>query len=71
MRGRLAEIATRYRANPPMLPADEIAEAVQFLDWLLADNFTFLGMREYRFETHDISTDPIPGDGLGILRDPM
>lgn len=70
MRGRLAEIATRFRANPPMLPADEIAEAVQFLDWLLADNFTFLGMREYRFETHDISTDPIPGDGLGILRDP-
>ncbi len=53
-----------------MLPADEIAEAVQFLDWLLAENFTFLGMREYRFETHDISSDPIPGDGLGILRDP-
>lgn len=70
MRGRLAEIATRYRANPPMLPADEIAEAVQFLDWLLAENFTFHGMREYRFETHDISTDPHPGDGLGILRDP-
>jgi glutamate dehydrogenase len=70
MRGRLAEIATRYRAYPPMLPADEIAEAVQFLDWLLADNFTFLGMREYRFEAPDMSSDPIPGDGLGILRDP-
>jgi glutamate dehydrogenase len=70
MRGRLAEIATRYRANPPLLPADEIAEAVQFLDWLLAENFTFLGMREYRFDTRDISIDPIPGDGLGILRDP-
>ncbi|CAN1568242.1 COG2902 NAD-specific glutamate dehydrogenase [Rhabdaerophilaceae bacterium] len=70
MRSRLAEIATRYRAAPPLLPADEIAEAVQFLDWLLAENFTFLGVREYRFATPDISTDPVPGDGLGILRDP-
>lgn len=70
MRSRLAAIATGYRANPPMLPADEIAEAVQFLDWLLAENFTLLGMREYRFDTPDISTDPIPGEGLGILRDP-
>jgi glutamate dehydrogenase len=70
MRTRLAEIATQFRANPPMLPADEIAEAVQFLDWLLADNFTFLGMREYRFDDPDMRTDPTPSEGLGILRDP-
>jgi glutamate dehydrogenase len=71
MRTRLAEIATRYRATPPLLPADEIAEAVQFLDWLLADNFTLLGMREYRFSDPDISSDPVPAEGLGILRDPQ
>jgi glutamate dehydrogenase len=70
MRTRLAEIATRYRAAPPLLPADEIAEAVQFLDWLLADNFAFLGMREYRFPDAAISAEPIPSEGLGILRDP-
>ncbi|MCA0400808.1 MAG: NAD-glutamate dehydrogenase [Proteobacteria bacterium] len=70
MRTRLAEIATRYRATPPMLPPDEIAEAVQFLDWLLADNFTFLGIREYRFSDREMSSDPIPSEGLGILRDP-
>jgi len=70
MRTRLAEIATRYRAAPPMLPADEIAEAVQFLDWLLADNFTFLGMREYRFADAEMTMDPTPSEGLGILRDP-
>ena len=70
MRTRLAEIATRYRATPPLLPADEIAEAVQFLDWLLADNFTLLGMREYRFADQEMLTEPIPSEGLGILRDP-
>ncbi len=68
MRERLAEVARRYRENPPMLPADEIAEAVQFLDWLLADNFAFLGLREYRFP--DLDGDPVPGEGLGILSDP-
>lgn len=70
MRERLAEMATRYRANPPMLPADEIAEAVQFMDWLLAENFTFLGIREYRFDGPEMNSDPLPMDGLGILRDP-
>ncbi|KAF0230627.1 MAG: hypothetical protein FD175_1387 [Beijerinckiaceae bacterium] len=70
MRTRLAEIATRYRASPPLLPADEIAEAVQFLDWLLADNFTLLGMREYHFADQDMLADPVPSEGLGILRAP-
>ena len=68
MRERLAAVARRYRETPPMLPADEIAEAVQFLDWLLADNFAFLGLREYRFP--DLDGDPVPGEGLGILSDP-
>jgi glutamate dehydrogenase len=68
MRERLAEVARRYRETPPLLPADEIAEAVQFLDWLLNDNFSFLGMRDYRFA--DLKADPHPGEGLGILSDP-
>ncbi len=71
MRTRIAEIATRYRATPPLLPADEIAEAVQFFDWLLAENFTILGVREYRFSDPDILLDPVPAEGLGILRDPQ
>ena len=70
MRSRIAETATLYRANPPNVPADELAEAVQFLDWLLADNFTFLGLREYRFADSEISEEPQPSQGLGILRDP-
>ncbi len=70
MRARLAAIIARYRADPPPLPADEIAEAVQLLDWLLADNFTFLGMREHSFQANAVSADPLPGSGLGILSDP-
>jgi len=70
MRARLADVVSRYRAFPPLLPADEVAEAVQFMDWLLADNFTFLGMREYRFPDAELAGEPEPGEGLGILRDP-
>ncbi len=70
MRQRLADVARRYRETPPLLPADEIAEAVQFLDWLLADNFTLLGLREYRFPDTGIESEPVAGEGLGILADP-
>lgn len=68
MRDKLASVARRYRDTPPMLPADEIAEAVQFLDWMLNNNFSFLGMREYRFD--DLDGEPRASDGLGILADP-
>ncbi len=49
MTARVAELIAELKANPPPLPVDEIAEAVQFLEWLLADNFTFLGIRDYHF----------------------
>src|SRR5207237_1249663 len=39
--------------------------------WLCADNFTFLGLREYRFSSDTDASDGISaGQGLGILRDP-
>ena len=52
------------------MPGDEIAEAVSFLDWLAADNFTLLGVREYRMPEGDVAADPVEGSGLGMLRDP-
>ena len=39
---RINGIVADLKTNPPPLPVDEIAEAIQFLQWLLADNFTFL-----------------------------
>src|SRR6266700_3620112 len=71
MRARVEQAIMTFRSNPPPLPIDEIAEANQFLQWLCADNFTFLGLREYRFSPDaDASDDISTGEGLGILRDP-
>jgi glutamate dehydrogenase len=71
MRARVEQAAKIFNSNPPPLPADEIAEASQFLQWLCADNFTFLGLCEYRFSSDAGASDEISaGQGLGILRDP-
>ncbi|MBR1197826.1 NAD-glutamate dehydrogenase [Bradyrhizobium sp. AUGA SZCCT0274] len=71
MRARVEQAIMTFRSNPPPLPIDEVAEANQFLQWLCADNFTFLGLREYRFSPDADAPDDIStGEGLGILRDP-
>jgi glutamate dehydrogenase len=53
-----------------LLPKEEVSEATAFLEWLLADNFTFLGCREYVFtgEGEKSELDPAYETGLGILR---
>src|SRR3982075_670409 len=71
MRARVEQTIKTFSSNPPPLPVDEVAEANQFLQWLCADNFTFLGLREYRFSSDSDASDEIStGEGLGILRDP-
>src|SRR5258708_5106557 len=71
MRARVEQAIKTFNSNPPPLPIDEIAEANQFLQWLCANNFTFLGLREYRFSSDADTSDEISaGEGLGILRDP-
>ncbi len=68
MRVRLAQAMQAYRNDPPPLEEEEVSEALGFLEWASVDNFTFLGMREYRYG--DAKADPVSGSGLGILRDP-
>ncbi|KFC68121.1 hypothetical protein FG93_03745 [Bosea sp. LC85] len=70
MRSRITEVIQAYRSNPPPLAEDEVAEALQFLEWIAGDNFTLLGIRAYRFPGGDAAADPIDSSGLGILRDP-
>ena len=50
----------------------EKEESLAFLDWLRADNFTFLGMREYTYSGKgaDATVERGKGAGLGILSDP-
>lgn len=62
--GMVAELKT----NPPPLPVDEIAEAIQFLQWLLADNFTFIGVRGYVLDGNHLRPDM--ETALGIMRSP-
>ncbi len=73
MRTRISEVIDDLASNPPPLPADEIAQGSELLQWLADDHFTFLGTRDYRVD--DDPDDPdglvlraIPGSGLGILR---
>jgi len=66
MRERVNANIAELKANPPPLPVDEIAETIQFLQWLLADNFTFLGLRDYNVDGQSLKPD---FDGaLGIMR---
>src|SRR6266571_2971082 len=65
---RVGEVIVEMRNNPPRLSVDEIAEAVQFLEWLLANNFTFLGLREYSYPGGEGEIAPKFETGLGILR---
>ena len=65
---RVGELIADIRNHPPHLTVDEVAEAVQFLEWLVANNFTFLGIREYAFAGGEGEIAPKFETGLGILR---
>ncbi len=71
MLGRLTEIIADLRKSPPPLPPEELSEAVQFLEWLMANNFTFLGIRHYKV-TDDgdvLLLEPQFETALGVLRE--
>jgi glutamate dehydrogenase len=68
MMARAKDIIADLKTNPPPLPVDELAEAIQFLEWLAADNFIFIGMREYRCEGGGLVPDL--DTALGIMRSP-
>ncbi len=57
---------------PPPIPVAELAEGIQFLEWLQQNNFTFLGLREYEMVGRGAKSrlEPKNDTGLGLLRDP-
>ncbi|MGC2202389.1 MAG: NAD-glutamate dehydrogenase domain-containing protein, partial [Stellaceae bacterium] len=65
MRQAMREVIAELSAQPPPVPATELAEVQDFLRWLDDDNFTFLGYREYPL---DAAAKPEHGP-LGVLRD--
>ena len=70
MLARVGEVVADLQTTPPPLPADEIAEAIQFLQWLAADNFTLLGARDYAYAGEEQALTPKLETGLGLLRSP-
>ncbi len=64
--GRMIEIAKRGAYH---YSQEEVDEAVAFLQWLLDDNFVFLGYREYEiFEgRRGKEIQVVEGSGLGVL----
>ncbi|GLK74806.1 NAD-glutamate dehydrogenase [Methylopila jiangsuensis] len=71
MRGAVRAAVAALRETPP-LNVEDLAEAAQFLDWLLTDDFVLLGVRAYAFEGQgeDERLEPLIDTGLGLLRDP-
>ncbi|KZN33273.1 NAD-glutamate dehydrogenase [Pseudoalteromonas luteoviolacea] len=49
---------------------EELNEAVEFLDWLARDNFTFMGYRQYDLVPvqGDYELKPVAGSSLGLMK---
>jgi glutamate dehydrogenase len=72
MLGRLDDAIKAYKNNPPPGKKKNVAEAIEFLEWLRDDNFIFLGMREYDYRGKGKKRELVYADKpqLGILSDP-
>jgi glutamate dehydrogenase len=70
MRDRALAIAAEMASRPLPLDDAQRTEAQEFLRWVAADHFTFLGYREYevaRVGGEDVLR-AVGGSGLGVLR---
>jgi glutamate dehydrogenase len=71
MQARMRDVLSRLESARAGVPQAELEEGHAFLAWLLKDNFTFLGGRDYELATaggEDVLRI-VPGSGLGILRE--
>ncbi|PBC18971.1 MULTISPECIES: NAD-glutamate dehydrogenase [unclassified Mesorhizobium] len=72
MLARLDQAISEFRYSPVPLDKTSVTEAIAFLEWLRDDNFTFLGMREFKYTGSEKSgmLERADKPGLGILSDP-
>jgi len=72
MLARIREISEDMRARQSLTRNATAVEEIALLDWLAADNFTFLGYRYYRLQpvSEPAKLVPDPRSSLGILRRP-
>ncbi len=72
MREKMKSIIKGLESHQAGMSDEDFSEARDFLNWVCADNFTFLGYRDYDFKGEDEKSTVIvnPKTGLGVLRDP-
>jgi len=70
MLARVEQATTELTKYPSELPPEEVQEAVQFLQWLADDNFTFLGVRDFALADLEGNLEPVEGTALGLLAGP-
>jgi len=70
---RMQQIIDDLRESPPPLDPEEVGEDIAFLQWMLEEQFVFLGYREYLLATeNDVAgLRTVEDSGLGILRDEL
>lgn len=71
MQARLREVQAELSAPPPGVALEEAAESREFLQWLGDEHFTLLGYRQHDLvgSDGDLALQPVPGSGLGVLRE--
>ncbi|MCP5083797.1 MAG: NAD-glutamate dehydrogenase [Alphaproteobacteria bacterium] len=72
MQGALRALIQDYQNMPPPIAVDELAEALEFMQWLLDDHFTLMGVRSFDFTGSVSKGDlkPKAREGFGLLRNP-
>jgi glutamate dehydrogenase len=72
MQDRLGRMVVAAKAASVLYSEEEVSETVAFLEWLLQDNFVFLGYREYELidTAEGRALHAVPESGLGILSKP-
>ena len=71
MRERMLQVAAGLADAALPVADSERREAQEFLRWLAADHFTFLGYREYQVRERDGEQvlEAVEGTGLGLMHD--
>jgi glutamate dehydrogenase len=72
MTSKMSAVVKKMREHTQSHSADKSAESIALLDWLAANNFTFLGYRydELKPAVRPVRLVPQPGTSLGILSRP-
>src|SRR5215467_4509499 len=65
---RVEVLITELETGLPALRSDDLGESIEFLRWLMDDNFTFLGVRDYVCNEDSSAPAMIFASALGILR---